>query len=106
MKELSLIDSKLVEQFTNAIGKFRGQNVFDGIGGTLKMLPLMGSLMKFAKVNLKEHAQELSDPFLRKALHNSNMIEVPTLVPIIFLSKLSIGDAGWPLEFSGAFRQY
>ena len=29
MKELSPIDSKLIEQFTNAIRKFRGQNVFE-----------------------------------------------------------------------------
>jgi phytoene dehydrogenase-like protein len=108
MKELAPADEKLIEQFTKTIQKFRGQDVFGamlgGIGGKLKMLPLMSALMKYGKVNIKEYAQQFSDPFLRKAFSTIqyDIEEVPTIVPIIFLSMLSIGDAGWPIGGSAA----
>jgi len=108
MKNLSPDDAKLVEEFTKAIRKFSGQDVFSamlgGIGAKLKMLPLMSLLIKYGKISIKEYAQKFSDPFLKKAFSTIqyDIEEVPTIVPIIFLSMLSIGDAGWPIGGSTA----
>jgi phytoene dehydrogenase-like protein len=108
MKELSPADEKLIAEFTGAIRKFSGRDVFaamfGGVEAKLKMLPLMGSLMKFSKITLKEYAKKFSDPFLRKAFSTIqyDIEEVPVIVPIIFLSMLSVGDAGWPIRGSAA----
>ena len=108
LKELSPADSKAVEEFTNTVRKLGGHDVFGamsgGIIGKLRMLPLMGALMKYGKVNLNDFAQKFSSPFLKKVIPTIQYdIEgVPTLVPMIFLSTLSIGDAGWPIGGSSA----
>jgi phytoene dehydrogenase-like protein len=109
MKDLSPTDEQLIAKFTQAVRKFSGRDVFaamfGGIGAKLKLLPLMGSLTKFSKITLKEYAQKFSDPFLRKAFSTIqyDIKEVPVIVPIIFLSMLNIGDAGWPIGGSEAF---
>ncbi|MCW4019092.1 MAG: NAD(P)/FAD-dependent oxidoreductase [Candidatus Bathyarchaeota archaeon] len=109
MKELSPADAKLIEGFTKTIRKLSGKDVLGsmsgGIGAKLKMLPLMGSLMKYSKINLKEYAQNFSDPFLKKAIPTIqyDIEEVPVIVPIVFISTLSVGDAGWPIGGSAAF---
>jgi phytoene dehydrogenase-like protein len=108
MKNLSPADEKLIVDFTQAIRKFRGKDVFGamfgGAGAKLKMLPLMRSLMKYSRITLKDYAQKFSDPFLRKAFSTIqyDIEEVPVIVPIIFLSMLSVGDAGWPIGGSAA----
>jgi len=78
--------------------------IFSGMAGKLKMLPLMSVLMKYGKINLKEYSQRFSDPFLKKAFSTIqyDIDEVPTLVPMIFLSMISVGDAGWPIGGSAA----
>ena len=111
MKELSPADAKKIEEFTKTIRRLNGQDVFGamfgGILGKLKMLPLMSVLMKYGKINVKEYAKEFSDPFLKKAFPTIqyDIEEVPTLVPIIFLSMLSIGDAGWPIGGSATLSR-
>ncbi len=111
LKTLSPADEKLILEFTGAVRKFRGHDVFSamfgGVGARLKMLPLMGSLMKFAKIPLKDYAQKFSDPFLRKAFATIqyDIDGVPTVVPIIFLSMLSVGDAAWPIGGSNAMSR-
>jgi phytoene dehydrogenase-like protein len=54
LKELSPADAKLIEEFTHAIRRLTGRDVFGalfgGIGAKLKMLPLMGALMKTARL--------------------------------------------------------
>ena len=108
LKELSPQDSKLIDEFVKAIKQFGGQDLFaamtGGAGAKLKMLPLMGSLMKYSKILLKDYAEQFSDPFLRKALPTIqyDIPEVPTLVPLIFLSTQSKGDGGWPIGGSMA----
>jgi len=80
--------------------------MFSGVAGKLKMLPLMSTLMKYGKINLKEYSQRFSDPFLKRALPTIqyDIDEVPTLVPMVFLSMLSVGDAGMAnRRFSSAF---
>jgi phytoene dehydrogenase-like protein len=111
MKDLSPADEKLIIEFTQAVRRFAGRDVFaamfGGIGTKLKMLPLMGSLMKYSKITLREYAQKFSDSFLRKAFSTIqyDIDEVPVIVPIIFLSMLSIGDAGWPIGGSAALSR-
>ena len=111
MKGLSPADTKLIEEFTKAIRKFRGKDVFGamfgGVGAKLKILPLMSSFMKYGKINLKEYAQKFTDPFLKKVFSTIqyDIEEVPTIVPIIFLSMLSIGDAGWPIGGSATLSR-
>ena len=111
MKELSPADTKLIEGFTKTIRKLSGRDVFDamfsGVAGKLKMLPLIGALMKYGKINLKEYSQRFSDPFLKRAFSTIqyDIDEVPTLVPMIFLSTLSVGDAGWPIGGSAALSR-
>jgi phytoene dehydrogenase-like protein len=103
LKELSPADSKQIEDFIKAAKRFEGQDLFSamtgGVGSKLKMLPLMGSLMKYSKILLKDYAQQFTDPFLRKAFPTIqyDILEVPVLVPLLFLSVQSKGDGGWPI---------
>jgi phytoene dehydrogenase-like protein len=111
MKELSATDEKLINEFIQTIRKLSGQDVmramFGGIGAKLKLLPLMGSIMKYAKITLKDYANQFSEPFLQKALSTIqyDIDEVPVIVPIAFLSMLSVGDAGWPIGGSGGLSR-
>jgi phytoene dehydrogenase-like protein len=111
LEELSPADKKLIEEFTNTIRKFTGKDVFAAMFGgavkKLKMLPLMRSLMKYSKINLEEYAQKFSDTFLRKAFSTIqyDLEEIPVIVPIIFLSMLNMGDAGWPIGGSAALSK-
>jgi phytoene dehydrogenase-like protein len=111
MKGLSPTDGKLIVEFSRAVRGFAGRDVFaalfGSIGTKLKMLPLMGSLMKYSKITIKEYSQKFSDPFLRKAFSTIqyDIDEVPVIVPIIFLSMLSTGDGGWPIGGSAALSK-
>jgi len=67
LKELSPKDTAVSDEFVSAIKKFRGHDVFSamfgGAGAKLKMLLLMGVLMKYANTPLKEFSQKFTDPF-------------------------------------------
>lgn len=108
LKQLSPADSKVIEEFVGAARKIGGHDLFDamlgGIGAKIKMLPMMGLLMKFGKTNINAYAKKFSDPFLRKAIPTIqyDIPEVPTLVPLLFLSTQANGDAGWPIGGSTA----
>ena len=73
--------------------------MFEGVGAKIKILPLMGLLMKYSKIPLKDYADRFTDPFLKKAFSTIqyDIADVPVFVPIIFLSMLSVGDAAWPI---------
>ena len=81
--------------------------MFSGAGAKLKMLSLMGALMKYANTSLKAFSQKFTDPFLQKAFPTIqyDIQEVPVLIPIIFLSMMSVGDAGWPIGGSVALSK-
>jgi phytoene dehydrogenase-like protein len=103
MEELSPNDKKLINEFMKATNQFSGYDLFSGLSGglgtKLKMLPLMGALMKYSKMTLREFADRFSDPFLRKAFATIqyDLPEVPTVIALIFLATLSQGDGGWPI---------
>jgi phytoene dehydrogenase-like protein len=109
--ELSPQDAKVAKEFTDAIRKFRGHDVFSamfgGAAAKLKVLPLMGALMKYTKIQLSDYAQKFSDPFLKKAFPTIqyDIQGVPVFVPIIFLSMLSDGDAAWPIGGSSTLSK-
>jgi phytoene dehydrogenase-like protein len=111
MDELSPNDKKLTDEFIKAVRRFSGYDLFAALQGSvmtkLKMLPIMNSLMKYSKITIKQYADQFSDPFLRKAFATIqyDIPEVPTLIPIIFLSTLSRGDGGWPIGGSTALSK-
>jgi len=111
MKELSPADEKLIDEFISAVRKFSGYDLFaamsGGIGTKLKMLPLMGALMKYSKITLKDYAEQFTDPFLRKAFATIqyDIPEVPTVITLIFLATLNQGDGGWPFGGSRALSR-
>jgi len=108
LKQLSPQDTKIIEEFVGAARKIGGHDLFDAMTGgatsKIKMLPLMGTLMKFGKINIGAYAKKFSDPFLKKAVPTIqyDIAEVPTLVPLLFLSVQDKGDAGWPIGGSNA----
>ena len=71
------------------------------------MLPLLGSLMKYSKITLKDYAKKFSDPFLRKAFATIqyDIPEVPVVITLIFLATLNNGDGGWPIGGSMALSK-
>ncbi|MGD6806856.1 MAG: phytoene desaturase family protein [Candidatus Bathyarchaeia archaeon] len=111
LKALAPQDSKLIDEFVGTIKKLGGRDLFDamlgGAGAKLKMLPLMGTLMKYSKGTIKDYAEQYTDPFLRKALPTIqyDIVEAPPLIPMIFLSLQSKGDGGWPIGGSMALSR-
>ncbi|MCW3996043.1 MAG: NAD(P)/FAD-dependent oxidoreductase [Candidatus Bathyarchaeota archaeon] len=111
MEELAPNDRKLIDEFAQAVSQFSGYDLFaalsGGFGAKLKMLPLMGSLMKYSKLTIKEFAEQFTDPFMRKAFSTIqyDLADVPVLIPIIFLSTLNRGDGGWPIGGSMALSR-
>jgi phytoene dehydrogenase-like protein len=63
--------------------------------------------MKYSKVTLKDYGQQFTDPFLRKAFPTIqyDILEVPVLVALIFLSVQGKGDGGWPIGGSMALSK-
>ena len=111
LKQLSPTDEKTIEEFINAARRFSGYDLFaamsGGIGTKLKMLPLMGSLMKYSKITLKDFSEQFADTFLRKAIPTIqyDIQDVPTVVTLIFLATLNQGDGGWPIGGSMALSR-
>ncbi len=111
LKILSPSDEKQISEFIKAARKFSGYDLFaamsGGVGTKLKMFPLMGSLMKYSKVTLKEYADQFTDPFLQKAFATIqyDIPDVPTVIALIFLATLNNGDGGWPIGGSMALSK-
>ncbi len=63
LKSLSPADEKLIDEFIKAAKRFSGYDLFaamsGGVGTKLKMLPLMGALMKYSKVTLKDYCRKI-----------------------------------------------
>ena len=103
MEELAPQDKKLIGEYIKQAHRFSGYDLFSalsgGIGTKLKMIPLLGALMKYSKITLKDYAEKFSDPFLRKAFATIqyDIPEVPVVLSLIFLATLNNGDGGWPI---------
>ncbi len=108
MEKISPSDKKLISEYIKAVSRFSGYDLFaamsGGVGTKLKMLPLIGALMKYSKITLKDYAEKFSDPFLRKAYATIqyDIPDVPVVISLIFLATLNNGDGGWPIGGSMA----
>ncbi len=111
LKSFSPADEKRVDEFIKAAKRFSGYDLFaamsGGIGTKLKMLPLMGALIKYSKVTLRDYAEQFADPFLRRAFATIqyDIPEAPTVIALIFLATLNNGDGGWPIGGSMALSR-
>ncbi len=111
MKELAPSDEKIIVEFIKAARRFSGYDLFaamsGGMGTRLKMLPLLGALMKYSKITLKDYAEKFADPFLRKAFATIqyDIPDVPVVIALIFLATLNNGDGGWPIGGSIALSR-
>ncbi len=111
LKELAPADEKLISDFIKAARRFSGYDLFaamsGGMGTKLKMLPLMGTLMKYSKITLKDYGQQFTDPFLQKAFPTIqyDLVDAPVVIALIFLATLNTGDGGWPIGGSMALSK-
>lgn len=111
LKELSLADARLIEEFVRTVQKFAGYDLFAALGGgilpKIKMLPLLPQIRKLTKITLQEYANRFNDPFLRKAFAaiQYDILDVPTLITVIFLATLNSKDGGWPIGGSMALSR-
>ncbi|HLN89954.1 MAG TPA: FAD-dependent oxidoreductase [Candidatus Binatia bacterium] len=111
MEDLAPADKKLIGEYIKQAKRFSGYDLFSGLSGglgtKLKMLPLVGSLMKYSKITLKDYAEKFNDPFLRKAFATIqyDIPDVPVVITLIFLATMNNGDGGWPIGGSMAISK-
>ena len=111
MEKIAPQDKKLIREFIKQAHRFSGYDLFSalsgGIGTKLKMIPLLGALIKYSKITLKDYAEKFIDPFLRKAFATMqyDIPEIPVVVSLIFLATLNNGDGGWPIGGSMAISK-
>ncbi|MDY6892763.1 MAG: NAD(P)/FAD-dependent oxidoreductase [Chloroflexota bacterium] len=102
--KLSPADSKTIEQYIGSIKRFTNSKIDEVIdnGSLWKMiahLPSMLSIRKWAKLNMRDFAEQFHDPFLRKAfalLVYSNS-DAPLLFHLMRHSGGINGDIQWPV---------
>lgn len=111
MMELSPNDKRKISEFVKACRRFSGYDIFaamsGGLGTMIRILPVLGSLMKYSKITVEDYAKGFIDPFLRKAFP-SIQYDIPgvsVLIPMTFLAELSKGDGGWPIGGSLALSK-
>ena len=111
METLSPGDKKKIGEFVKACRRFSGYDIFGamsgGFGDKIRLLPVLGSLMKYSKTTLEDYANGFSDPFLQKAFATImyDLSDVPALIPMIFMATMNRGDAGWPIGGSSALSK-
>jgi phytoene dehydrogenase-like protein len=110
--KLSPTDSKMIEQYIGAIKVFSNQRVSDAMdsGSFWKMvpvLPLMLSVRKFVKINMRTHAEQFSCPFLRRAF--ALLIYANPDGPLAFHFARHAGgisgDIQWPVGGASEFAK-
>jgi phytoene dehydrogenase-like protein len=102
LKELAPADAAVIDEL---IGATRQLSDFDLLGLALaspfervKALRKLPLLMKYGRMTLAHFAQRFTDPFLRRAIPTLvyDWPEISVLMLLTFLSRMSIGDYGWP----------
>jgi len=110
--KLSPADSKMIEQYIGAIKAFSNERITDAMdsGSFWKMvpvLPLMLSVRKFVKMNMRTYAEQFSYPFLRKAF--ALLIYANPDGPLAFHLARHAGGLGgdiqWPVGGAGEFAK-
>jgi phytoene dehydrogenase-like protein len=123
MQELAPADSSVIEDFCNgarrltrfddALGDLsEPAGWLDGLKTAGRMLPLMGTLLKYGKISAAEFAARFTDPLLQRAflsLFDSRGPDCPVLGLMIMLAGMHNGDLGYPvggsLEFARAIER-
>jgi phytoene dehydrogenase-like protein len=121
MKELSPADADVIEEFCNSVRRFAPfaevmsdpsgpSGLLDGIKMVVRMLPLVGKLLKYTKTSKSEFSERFSDPLLRQAFTTTiDALDVPIMVLIGILALMNNRDGGCPiggsLEFSRAIER-
>jgi phytoene dehydrogenase-like protein len=102
LKEFAPADASVIDELIGATRQFMD---FDLLGLALaspfermKALRKLPLLMKYGHMTLADFAQRFTDPFLRRAFPTIvyDWPEIPVLMLLTFLSRMSIGDYGWP----------
>jgi phytoene dehydrogenase-like protein len=111
MEQIFPNDKKKISEFVKVCRRLSRYDLFGamsgGLGTRIKMLPVLGSLMKYGKITVEDYAKDFSDPFLRKAFTTIqyDIPEVPVIIPLIFLASMSKGDGGWLMGGSSALSK-
>jgi phytoene dehydrogenase-like protein len=111
LEGLSPKDQKKISEFVKACRRFSGYDLFaamsGGLGTRIRMLPLLGSLMKYSKITVEDYSKGFSDPFLQKAFSTIqyDLPDVPVIIPMIFMATMNKGDGGWPIGGSFALSK-
>ena len=76
VEELTPTDKKLIGEYVKQAKRFSGYDLFSGLSGglgtRLKMLPLVGSLMKYSKITLKLRGK-IQRPISYKSFCNNSI---------------------------------
>lgn len=123
MKQLSPIDSSLIESFCKGIRAFTSFDMsllqqkpktLMGLADWSKlgraMLPFVGPLAKWGTISAQDFAKRFQDPFLRRAIPQMFAWEsIPVMVGMSLLAYLHNKNAGFPvsgsLEFARAIEK-
>ncbi|MDH5468661.1 MAG: NAD(P)/FAD-dependent oxidoreductase [Candidatus Aminicenantes bacterium] len=110
--KLSPADSKMIEQYIEAIKAFANNKIDDAIssGSFWKMIPIffsMPSIRKWIKMNMRAFAERFSDPFLRKAF--AQLVYSNPDGPLFFHFMRHVGgmngDIRWPVGGAAEFAK-
>lgn len=123
MKELSPLDTKVIESLTGGIRKFTKfdmsalsakprslmtLNDWRKLGQ--KMIPYLGPLTQWGMVSAQDFAKRFKDPFLRRAFpHLFAWPEIPMMAAAALLAYMHTGNASFPeggsLEFARSIEK-
>ncbi|MGC1376733.1 MAG: NAD(P)/FAD-dependent oxidoreductase [Anaerolineales bacterium] len=117
MKELAPADSKVIEEFCNAIRKLTRfpdsppdgpRNLADRMKGILRLVSMAPALAVFGKyrnVTTKNFADRFTDPFMRQALTDLFGPDFALVALLMTLAWMHNQNAGYPIGGSLPFSQ-
>ena len=123
MKERSPADARLIEKFAQGIRQLTRfdmslmqqkprdlMKIWDWGELGLKMMPFVGSLVKWATISAQEFAAHFKDTFLQRAIpHIFGWPEIPVMAGMSVLAAMHTRNAGFPaggsLEFARSLER-
>ena len=118
MLELAPGDREVILEFTAALRQAaRMEMLPPGTPGSLKelwqslrllptMLPMMGLVSKYGKMNVKQFSSRIQDPFLRESFEAVfDLPDFPMLAVLMSLGFMAAQNAGYPIGGSLHFAQ-
>ncbi len=115
MRELAPGDSAAIDEFMNAVWRFKGFPMLDLVLAKpwemAGALPYLGQLRKWGPLTLEQFGARFNDPFLRRAMGmiQYDFSDIPVLLTLTFLGGCATRNFGWPqggsLEFARSIAQ-